>query len=357
MKKKKILFASYNLDIGGIEKSLITLLNNMDFTKYDITLVLERKEGILLNKINQNIKIIEYRVSNNNNIILRKLTNLFKRISFIINNYHKYDFSCCYATYSKPANIISLVSSKNNSIYIHSNYKYLYNNYDLIKFFNERNIEKFKHVIFVSNEAKNDLIRFFPTLKNKSLVINNLVNYKEIELLSKEVIKEKKSLEKLFVFIGRLDEESKRVSKLINVIKNIPEIELWIIGDGPSRQDYQNMIVNYPNIKMLGAKLNPYPYIKEADYIILTSDYEGFPVVYNEAIVMGKKILTTIDVSDDYISIANRFGFIISKDPKEMEKDVKNILKNDKLIPEKVDYKKINEKRIKMIENIIDEVI
>ena len=97
--------------------------------------------------------------------------------------------------------------------------------------------------------------------------------------------------------------------------------------------------------------------MKKADYIVLSSDYEGFPVVYNEAIVLNKKIISTIDVSDDLISIPNRFGYIVSKDEKKMLSQIKKILKEDNLVPEKVDFKKINLSRIKKIESIIEEVI
>ena len=64
----------------------------------------------------------------------------------------------------------------------------------------------------------------------------------------------------------------------------------------------------------------------QADYIILTSDYEGFPVVYLEAILLDKNIITTIPTSDDKIDIKN-YAYIVSKDEKEMVKEVKKILK------------------------------
>ena len=114
------------------------------------------------------------------------------------------------------------------------------------------------------------------------------------------------------------------------------------------------MIDNSNNIKMLGSKINPYPYIKEANYIILTSDYEGFPVIYNEAIVLNKKIITTVSVSDEFISIKDRFGYIIDKDINKMKKDIENILKNDKLEMEKVDFSKLNDNRINKLESIIE---
>ena len=53
--------------------------------------------------------------------------------------------------------------------------------------------------------------------------------------------------------------------------------------------------------------------MKACDYLILTSRYEGFPVVYNEAIILERPIITTIDVSDDYISIPNRFGYVVNE--------------------------------------------
>lgn len=108
-------------------------------------------------------------------------------------------------------------------------------------------------------------------------------------------------------------------------------------------------------ITFLGRKENPYPYMKEADYIILTSDYEGFPVTYLEAIALNKPIITTIPVSDDKINIGD-FAHIISKDEKKMIGEVQNILKSSKKLQE-IDLEKIQKSRIKDFENIFDEVI
>ena len=41
--KKKLLFTAYNLEIGGIETALVNLLDNIDYDKYEVTLVLEKK--------------------------------------------------------------------------------------------------------------------------------------------------------------------------------------------------------------------------------------------------------------------------------------------------------------------------
>ena len=83
--KKKLLFCSYDLNIGGIENALINLLNNMDYSKYDITLILERKEGVFLDKLNSNVHVKEYKVSSCKNIIFRKLYNFIKKSFFFFN--------------------------------------------------------------------------------------------------------------------------------------------------------------------------------------------------------------------------------------------------------------------------------
>ena len=112
-------------------------------------------------------------------------------------------------------------------------------------------------------------------------------------------------------------------------------VELWIVGDGPDKKIYQDYIIKNKleeNVKLLGMQKNPFPYMKEADYILLTSEYEGFPVTYMEAAVLNKKIVTTIDVSDQFIKIPKKLGFIISKDTKKMQKQIKDIILDNKFI-------------------------
>ena len=357
--KRRLLFTAYSLDIGGIETSLINLLDRINYDKYDVVVILEKKQGVLLKRVNKKVSLIEYKVSNNKNIIIRKCKNYFNRIKYLIFNYHTYDFSCCYATYSYAGNILTRISSINNSIYVHSNYKYLYNEDEFKNFFDSRSIDEFKNIIFVSNESKNDFLKTYPQLINKTKVFNNFVDISKIKTLSVEKIDETKPKgKKLLVFVGRLDDTSKKVSRIINIAEKIDDIAVWIIGNGPDKEMYEQEVKEKKlddKIKLLGMKSNPYPYMDLADYLILTSDYEGFPVVYLEGIVLNKKIITTIDVSDDYIKM-NEYASIISKDNNQMIKQIKSILKEDKNIKE-MDLEKIQNKRIKELEKIFDEVV
>ena len=357
-KKKDLLFTSVNLDIGGIEKALVNLVNRIDSNKYNIEIILEDKKGSLLDQINKNIIVKELKVSNNSNILIRKITNYLRKLSFKIINYHNYDFSCCYGTYSYSSSKLALIGSSNNSFYVHSDYRNVYkDDKDFYNFFNSRNINNYKYILFVSNESKNGFIEKYKDLKNRCHVFNNFINTDEIIKLSKDKIKEK-TKNKLLVFVGRLDESSKKITRQINLIKELDNIDLWIIGDGPDKDKYIKEVKDLKltdRILFLGRKNNPYPYMNKADYILLTSDYEGFPVTYLEAITLNKRIITTIPTSDDIVDI-NDYGDVISKDKDKMIKEVKKIIKEDKKV-EKIDLEIGQINRMKELEKIFDGVI
>ena len=87
--KKKILFTTFNLGIGGIEKCLVNLVNSLDKDKYDITIFLQVKEGEYLKDVDKHIKVIGYDLSNFkgkriNNKIIRLVVNVFKYIKCYI---------------------------------------------------------------------------------------------------------------------------------------------------------------------------------------------------------------------------------------------------------------------------------
>ena len=78
--KKKLLFTAYSLGLGGIEKALINLLNRLDYDKYDLTLILEKKDGMFLDMVPPLVKVKEYRISDNKIVLLRKIYNRLKLI-------------------------------------------------------------------------------------------------------------------------------------------------------------------------------------------------------------------------------------------------------------------------------------
>ena len=164
------------------------------------------------------------------------------------------------------------------------------------------------------------------------------------------------------MFVGRLEEESKNILYQLELIKELKStfnnLKLYIIGDGKDKEQYITYIKNNnleKEVVLLGQKTNPYPYIKGCDYLLLTSNYEGYPVIFNEGIVLNKNIISTIKISDDYTEIGNNFGFLIPKNLDETVKSISNIINNKLDNTNKIDIEKINNKRIKKIEELFNE--
>ena len=359
-KRKRLLFAAYNLDMGGIEKALLNIANRIDTNKYEVTIILEKKEGLFLNRVNPEVIIKELKVSNHSNVLVRKAINMMRKMIFKLFHYQTYDFSCCYATHSYSSSKIALCASKNTSIYVHSDYRIIYpKEEDFYHFFDSRNIRDYHTIIFVSNESKDGFVEKYKDLKEKCVVYNNFIDTEEIKKESLKKINEKKSRGKqLLVFVGRLEDSSKKLSRQIHLVDKIPSLELWIIGDGPDRTKYEEEVKEKKlekRITFFGKKENPFPYMKQADYIILTSDYEGFPVTYLEAITLNKSIITTFPTSDDSVDVA-KYGYIISKEHAKMVKEVKEILNNTKK-PSKINLEENQKIRMKELEKLFDEVI
>ena len=353
---KNVIFFANNLCIGGLEKALVNLLNSFDFAEYSVTLVLEECKGELLEELNHNISVKEYKLSKVGFVPVRKCLNFAKRVLWLLRNYRRYDFACDYCTYSVIGSKLARVASDNTCIYIHSDYTKVYKDTeDVVNFFRTIEVEKFRSVVFVSNESKYNFDMVFPKIANKTFVINNIINYESVLAQSKQLCAIS-TAKTLFAFVGRLDEESKRISRLILAFKiayeKNPNIKLAIIGDGKDREKYEKMIADNNltgKILMLGQQNNPYPFMAAADCLVLTSDYEGFPVIYYEALVIDIRIVSTIAVSDDCIDIKD-YAIITEKDTFRIAEAMANF---ESYEIKSLDFDEINETHMKALYALI----
>ena len=389
---KKILFSAYSLDVGGIETALVTLLKYL-VNDYDITLVLEKKQGVFLEDLPKEIKVITYTPSSLKFKLIRKVINFVKQLSFKIKYKNKFDFSADFATYSMPASFVARTASKNNAIWIHNNYMNFYDNdiNQYRKFFKSLKVQEFKKIVFVSNLDKKVFIAQFPELTKSTYVCNNLIDYKKIQKLADEKIPNedlkkifgedypninlnkisKKDAEKqskkeinaetkvpIFLNVGRHDEKQKKISRILDATeklnKNGFKFKVLLVGKGTNTKDYEEIIKEKKlnNVILLGAKKNPYPYFKISDSFLLSSQFEGYPVVFVESEILGLPIITT-NVSDSKKDIDGIFGQVVENSEKGVYRGMKNFLEKG-LKTEKFDSEKFNQNIIEQIKQIID---
>lgn len=355
-KRKSIIFTMYDLNIGGIETALINMLKVFDYNKYDVTLLLEKKEGIFLNDIPECVKIINYNLCDSKNIIYRKIKNRLKLIFYSVVKYKKYDYGVCYASHRKVGNRLIPFMSKKNILWIHGNY---FNDLESFKsFIKDFNVKKYKDIVFVSEALKNKFEDYNGEKNKKLYVINNIVDYlRMIELSNEEkIVKNKLTL----INVGRHTEEEKNLSMLFKVIKKLADesynFELLLIGDGKDHDYYKELVkkLKLKNIvKFLGKKKNPFVYYRIADAVLLTSKQEGNPVVFLESKVFNVPIITT-DVSDAKIDIDKKYGLVSKNDFDSYYETLKHFLDNGFKITKKFDAEKYNKNIISKIYELLD---
>lgn len=360
MNKKNILISAYSLDIGGIEKSLINLSNVLLKEGYKMTIVLEKKQGVLLDQLNKNIKVIEYTPSNHINKIIRKATNGLKRILFMFKYAKKFSVAISFATYSKAGSILARTASKNSVLWVHADYLSLYDGdkKQVKEFFEGIQYKKFKKIVFVSNESKKNFDKICKYAGNL-FVINNLIDGDEIQRLANEEIQIEKNRDKYtFINVGRHDEKQKKLLRILEVTKILKEkkynFEVLFIGDGPDTKLYEkyieeNALEEY--VKLLGRKTNPYPYYQISDCVVLSSDYEGYPVVLLESYILNKPIITT-KVSD-YEEVEEGHGIVTQKNVTDICCAMERMINNKNIKVKEFDYKLYNQEILKNINKTI----
>lgn len=357
---KKVFIAANNMVIGGIEKSLINFINCINSNGIEITLLLQEKKGELFDKLPENINIIEYKPYSDRNILIRKIKNRLKFISFIHSNKNKYDVSICFASYIYLPSIIIRKICKNNYMWVHSDYIQNMGEKEAGKFYKLMKYSKFKNLVFVSNSACNRYLKYFKKKNQNYVVCHNILDKDEIIEKGNEKINFNFKSETIFLNVSRHEEMSKNITLMINACEKLKndneDFKLILVGDGPDSDMYKEL-VNQKKLEdyviFLGNKMNPYPYYKNVDCFILSSKYEGNPTTVFEALTLGMPIIST-DVGDvkEFVTTSN--GIIFEQNNVDALYDsMKYYIKNKEKFIVDFDVDKYNERIVTTIKNII----
>ena len=191
---------------------------------------------------------------------------------------------------------------------------------------------------------------------NKLIVINNYINKNNVIKKSEENIEINFDQESInFVTVARLV-EAKALDRLIKIHSKLIhegyKHNIYVIGDGPLNKQLQEQIEHESvnkSFKLLGAKINPYPYMKKADYFCLLSYYEGYGMVLEEAKILNKTII--ISNNDSKEAIENyRNKIILDNNEEAIYEGLKEILNNSE------NYKKRIEEQEYDNSNLIEKV-
>ena len=156
--------------------------------------------------------------------------------------------------------------------------------------------------------------------------------------------------------------KQKGIDRLIKVhsklIKQGLNHEIFVIGDGPEKENLKNQIKeeNVENtFHLLGAKQNPYPYVKHANYFCLLSYFEGYGMVLEEAKILNKKIIITDTAAREAVNGYNK-AIILENEEVKIYQGLEKIIKNELEKNETIDKNEKQEEFIYNNSNIINEI-
>ena len=368
--KKSILFMIINMNVGGTEKALLTMLSEVDKDKYDVTLLMLEKYGGFLNDIPKwvNIQYLRYFDSIKDTInkplhktaleqikfgkigkflkysyfyLLSKIKKdrifLFKHI---LKNYpnieQEYDLAVAYAG---PMEFISYfvankIKAKKKIQWVHFDITKIGVNYN----FTRRIYSKYDKIFVVSEQAKEKFIENIPSLNNKTEVFYNIVSRNLVRQMS-----EGESFTDGFngiriLTVGRISQE-KNQGMTIPILARLKSdgynIRWYCIGDGSKyREECERLIKSHhleDSYIILGTKTNPYPYMKDCDLYVQPSLHEGYCITLAEAKCFDNPIIATNFTGAREQLIETGCGLVSEIDENDLYIKIKEILDNDKL--------------------------
>ena len=310
----KLLFFNASTNIGGIETVLLTYASGLSKMEQDVYYVSCWDQGDFENVLPQGVCFVGL-----GNVRLRyslfRLRHILKEIHpDVIITANDSTLIAYLASFSIGFKI-KIVTSQHSYL---DNSDTLFYSKLIVKYI----FPKCDMVIAVSDGISEMLKGRCKIKWSRIEVLNNPINIDRIVVLSNEysinVNKE------YFVYVGRMT-SVKNLKFLIdsyNCFRNrYGDYSLVLVGDGPDRsfvEEYAHTSTYSSSIIFTGKKSNPYPYIKNAKLLLLSSTSEAFPTVLIEAMAMGVTCVSTPTKGGRDILKDGKIGYL-SKDSKDYE--------------------------------------
>lgn len=369
---KKVLISSFDMEVGGVERSLISMLKNFDYAKYEVDLMLYRHQGAFMkylpNKVNLLNEMDGYNtfgvpilnLIKNKKFPLAVVRIVAKVMSMVVGYLKKVDeiayyqaqlmrkFSMPYLSNLEKEYDIAIsyvwphyfiadkVKAKKKVAWIHTDYSTVFTNINMdLKMWS-----CFDHIISISQDCTNAFVKKYPELENRVVLMENISSPDFVKEMSKEEINEDLKEDNIFniVTVGRIS-FAKGIDNAVKALKllqdrGLTNIKWYVVGEGPQEKDIRELIDKLKlrnDFILLGKKINPYPYMKNCDLYVQSSRYEGKAISITEAQILGKPVLVT-----NYPTAKSQVrdqidGMITELSIEGIANGIENLIRNNKL--------------------------
>jgi len=348
---KKLLFLIPNLSVGGAEKVLVNLVNNMDKSKFDITVMTLFGGGINERFLKEHIKYkycFKKTFRGNSHIFkLFSPKTLYKK--FIKEHY---DIIVSYLE-GPTARIVSGCTDENTKLvsWIHIQQETKKRLAHSFRSFDEAKkcYEKFDNVVCVSEYVKNDFSKLLDFNGNIEVLYNTNETADILRLSNEKLdIDLSKDATKICV-VGKII-KSKGVDRILRIHRKLisegVNTHLYYLGVGTEEDNLKAYIVNEGienKVTFLGYQTNPYKYVKACDLFACASFAEGFSTAATEALIVGTPVVT-VEVSGmkEMLGENNEYGIVTENSEEALYDGIKKILTTPGMLE---DYAKRAEER------------
>ena len=355
------------MNLGGTEKSLLSLLYALQDKSVHVTLLLIERGGVLAEQIPDYVEVKYFNnyqgikniladppqktlldfIRSGNILNAVRYFIPFLRIKFTGNWYHNYKFAIdnfeiideydVAVAYASPSDFISYVvakkiTAKQKIQWIHFDFEKVVHNYAFAKKF----YPYFSKIYCVSESGRNNFIKILPQFIKKTQVFYNISNPAKIIDASKAAESFPTDFDGMRVLtVGRFTKE-KGYHLLPEVVQKLKAEEIsfkwYLVGDGKEKERVMKIARECDicdELIFLGAKENPYAFMRDCDVYVQPSVHEGFGITVEEAKVFNKPIVITNFASAKDLIKHNETGFITEVSSEGIFRALKSLLLDD----------------------------
>lgn len=337
----KILFLIHDLGQGGAEKVLVNLVNNMDCSKFDISVTALFGGGVNEQFLASDIyfrAVFPKEVPGNSKLM--KLLTPAQLHRMCVKEH--YDIEVSYLE-GPSARVISGCQDANTKLvsWIHVEQHTMERLSG--SFCSEREARKcydrFDQTVCVSRYVNDDFCRIL-NFQKPCRVLYNTVESEKILTNANDTAPELMDDGKIRLMVVGTLKESKGYMRLLSIIKRLRDegypVHLYILGIGPLQQEMERYIQAndlQEAVTLLGYQTNPYKYVSKCDLFVCASFAEGFSTAATEALIVGTPVCT-VEVSGmkEMLGEHNEWGIVTENSEEALYQGIKDLLDHpDKL--------------------------
>ena len=333
----KILFFIETLEGGGAEKVLRNLVNNMDQTKFDITVQTVWPcdfEKYLVKGIRYKSMYSERNSINSMRYRVAAETGL----AYKLHIKDGYDIECAYLEAGATKVLSASTNKKGKKLaWVHCDLLKAMDNPEAFTEKTKQYYSKFDRIACVSENVKDSFIELFGDTVPTDVMYNTIDDDEIREKAEKPMPENVEKQRFTVVTLGRLTTQ-KGYDMLLKAHKRLMddnyEYDLWILGEGPDRSVLEQYIKDNgleDSVKLYGFLDNPYPFIRTADLLVCSSRWEGLSTFVTEGVIIGKPIVTTDCTGMRELLGDSEFGLITENDEDGLYNGMKTMLSDKAL--------------------------